>query len=175
MEVWKEVNGYEGIYEVSSQGRIKSVKGKTTHSKKHGIRVWEERVLKQKTDRLGYKRVTLWKDKKPKDFLVHRLVAFAFLEKPEGKDLINHKDCNVANNFVENIEWCNHAENLLHAYIHGLNRSCKEIKLKNKQTGEIHTFISMAKASEFIGKNHGFISYRLKKDKTDFGDYCLVI
>ncbi len=111
LEKWQSIKGYEGIYEVSDKGRIRSSKGKTTHSKKHGIRIWEERIMKLKTDKNGYKRITLYKDKKAKDFLVHRLVAEAFCKKTEGKNLINHIDGNPSNNDYENLEWCDYKDN----------------------------------------------------------------
>lgn len=64
METWKDVVGYEGIYEVSDAGKIRTKLGKTTHTEKHGIRTWKQRELKLKTDKLGYKRVSLFKDGK---------------------------------------------------------------------------------------------------------------
>lgn len=174
MENWKDVEGYEGIYQVSDEGRVRTVQGKTTHSTFHGSRIWEQRILKLKTDKHGYKRITLWKEKKPKDFLVHRLVAIAFLAPVEGKNIINHKDCNVSNNHVSNIEWCNHQENLIHAYVNGLNKSCTHITLINKLTGAQHEFLSMSQASKFIGKAHGYISSLLKQGKTETSEYKIV-
>lgn len=173
MENWKDVEGYEGLYEVSTEGRVRTKEGKVTHSSLHGERTWKQRVLKQKTDKLGYKRVTLWKNKSPKDFLVHRLVAIAFIDRVEGKEIINHKDCNVENNHVCNIEWCNHAENLQHAYENGLNKACNSIVLVHKETGEEHNFISMAKASLFMGRAHGYISSLVKRGKSETKDYYI--
>ncbi|MGX7065961.1 gp58-like protein [Vagococcus fluvialis] len=74
-EIWKPIQEFEDIYEVSNRGNIRTVEGKTTNSNLHGKRVWKQRVLKLKTDKNGYKRVSLWKNKKVHDFLVHRLVA----------------------------------------------------------------------------------------------------
>ena len=77
-EVWKDIPGYEDIYQASNYGRIRSSEGKTTYSRKHGVRHWKSRVLKLKVDNQFSKRVSLWKDGKQKDFLVHRLVAATF-------------------------------------------------------------------------------------------------
>ena len=84
-EIWKDVVGYEGIYEVSSYGRIRTHKNKTTYTEKHGIRHWKQRYLKDKTPNGRDVRVTLWKNGECKYFLVHRLVAFAFIPVVKGK------------------------------------------------------------------------------------------
>ncbi|MDE1374996.1 NUMOD4 domain-containing protein [Bacillus sp. FSL K6-3846] len=171
MELWRDVKGFEGIYEVSNTGKIRSREGKVTYSVLHGKRIWNSRELRQKTDKDGYKRVTLYKNKKPYTLLVHRLVAFAFCEKTEGKDLINHIDGNPSNNHADNLEWCNYRENLIHAFLNRMNTSPKMISLKNRKTGEKKTFYSMAEASRYIGKNHGYISGLLKRGKTEYEDY----
>lgn len=94
-KVWKDVPGYEGIYQASNFGEIRTVEGKTTHSKRHGKRVWKSRVLKGRGDNLiPGRRVSLWKNGKPKDFLVARLVATTFLGVPPEGFTVNHKDGN---------------------------------------------------------------------------------
>lgn len=174
-EKWMSVAGFEGIYEVSSLGRVRTSKGKTTHSKLHGERVWKQRILKQKTDKSGYKRVDLWKNKKPTTFLVHRLVAIAYIEKPKGKECINHIDANPSNNYVTNLEWCNHAENLLHAYDKRLNKTPDSIILRNTNTGELKYFYSKAEASKSLGRNHGFLSRILKEGVPEVDEYEVYI
>ena|SRR5699024_185881 len=164
-ENWKDVVGYEGIYEVSDYGRIRTHKDKTTYTNKHGIRRWKQRYLKNKTPNGRDVRVSLWKNGKHKDFLVHRLVAFAFIPLVEGKDCINHKDGNPKNNCVENLEWCNHLENNRHAFETGLMSYCMKVKLIN-HLGIEYEFISMAKASRFLERNDGYISQLIKKEKT---------
>ena len=164
-EIWKDVTNYEGIYEVSNLGNVRTHINKTTHSARHGTRHWKQRVLKQKTDKCGYKRVELWKDKKQTTHLVHRLVAteFVYNEDEANYTIINHIDCNTSNNVYTNLEWCNYSMNLEHAYINKLNSSPNMTVLINKVTGEEHVFISMAKASIFLGFNHGYISGKIKK------------
>lgn len=103
IEQWKSIDGYEGLYEVSNLGNVKSL-GNNANRK--------DKFLKPATVK-GYQQVGLWKDGKRKKFLVHRLVAQAFLEKPFDPNAtdINHKDENPLNNRVENLEWCTRAYN----------------------------------------------------------------
>ena len=175
MELWKDIPGYEGIYEVSDTGRVRSSKNKTTQSSLHGERKWRQRILKQKSDKNGYKRVSLWKNKMVKDFLVHRLVAMAFIEKVDGKDIINHKDGIQWNNHVSNLEWCTYQENNAHAVENGLNRSADPIVLFNLISKEAHYFQSKAEASEFTGRNRGYISGLLKKGENIVDDYEIYV
>lgn len=69
-EIWKEINGYEGIYEVSNHGRVRTHKDKITHSQRHGIRHWKQRILKPKSTKTREPRVSLWKNKRSKDYLI---------------------------------------------------------------------------------------------------------
>lgn len=172
MEIWKDVVGYEGIYEVSNLGEIRTHKNKTSFSKRYGVeRKWKQRVLKQKVSKDKCCRVNLWKDGKEKTWLVHRLVAFAFLPLEESKNYVNHKDGNRLNNNIENLEWCDHAENNNHAFDNRLIKTGQEIILLNKVTKETHYFRSKTKASEFLGKYHGFISDQIKKGVNEYNDY----
>lgn len=93
-EIWKDKKDYEGLYQVSNWGRVKSFK------------FGKERILKQFTNNDGYLQVHLCKNGKLKTFLVHRLVAEAFLDNPNNLPQVNHKDENPQNNNVENLEFC---------------------------------------------------------------------
>lgn len=93
-EYWKPVVGYEGHYQVSNFGRVKSIK------------FGKGRILKPTTNLYGYLFVKLCKDGKVKPFTVHRLVAEAFLPNPDNLPQVNHKDENKQNNIVSNLEWC---------------------------------------------------------------------
>ena len=96
---WRAIEGYEGLYEISNIGEIRNAKGEIKKSQfKKGVNT-------------HYKEVSLWKDGKNKRFLVHRLVAKAFIPNPNNFAIINHKDENGTNNCVENLEWCNHSYN----------------------------------------------------------------
>ncbi|MFY0760210.1 NUMOD4 motif-containing HNH endonuclease [Metabacillus dongyingensis] len=172
MEMWKDVVGYQGIYEVSNLGEVRTHEDKTSFSKRHGVdRKWKQRVLKQKVSKDKNCRVSLWKDGKEQTWLVHRLVAYAFLPKPEGKEYINHIDGNRLNNHVDNLEWCDHKENNNHAFDNRLIKTGQELVLLNRETKEMHYFRSQTKASAFLGKYHGFISAQLKKGQNEYNEY----
>ena len=121
MNQWRPVKGYEELYEVSSEGEIKSLEKTRKNSK--GQYIQEEKILAQSLTTTGYKKVELVRDGKRKSLKVHRLVAQAFIPKVEGKPYVNHKDGNPLNNSVDNLEWCTQAENVQHAYDMGLNRN----------------------------------------------------
>ena len=93
-EQWRPIAGYEGLYEISSLGRVKSLKFD------------KEKILKPRKTKNGYLFVSLYKDEKPKMFRVHRLVAIAFLPNPEKLPEINHKDEDKTNNCASNLEFC---------------------------------------------------------------------
>lgn len=175
MERWKDIPGYEKIYEVSTKGRVRTAKGKTTKSALHGERVWRQRIMKLKTDKKGYKRVMLYKNKSPKQFLVHRLVAMTFIQKEDGKGYINHLDGNPSNNYLENLEWCDHKENLIHAYDNRMNKNPDPIILYNTVTKEIKYFRSKAEASRYLERNHGFISRLVKAGIKTVDEYEIFI
>lgn len=168
MEKWKDIKGYEGIYEVSNQGRVRSSKNKTTVSKLHGKRVWKQRVLSQKIGKDLSCRVNLWKNKKSKTYLVHRIVSEAFIEKVDGKNFVNHIDGNRLNNFVENLEWCTSEENNVHAFKNGLMPTNQFIVLENLIDGELIRFTSMTNASKHVGRHQNYI-----KDCIDKGNYIV--
>lgn len=164
---WRDIPGYEGIYEASETGLIRTKEGKTTDSVRHGKRVWKQRVLKQKVCKDNCCRVELYKDKKSKTWLVHRLVALAFIHETEGKDYINHKDGNRLNNNVENLEWCDYEENNNHAFDNDLMTTNRKVILVNKETGEPLLFRSLAKGSEYLGMNHRYLSKALKDGRRE--------
>lgn len=177
-EIWKNIKNYENIYEVSNTGKVRTVEGKTTHSVLHGKRIWKQRVLKYKgfTPKTGY-RVSLWKDKKTKDFLVARLVAFTFFNKDinDRKLTVNHKDGNRMNNNINNLELISLADNIRHGFETGLYTNQIETKLKCLETNEILTFRSRSGASRFLNKNKGFVSERIMKNKLFVDGYVIII
>lgn len=134
--IW--IKGYEGLYKVSPEGTVTSFKrGKI-------------RILKPENSR-GYLRARLYKDAEVKNFLVHRLVALAFIENPENKPQINHIDGNKLNNSVENLEWCTASENCRHAVSTGLDPNSK-ITLQFSLAGEfIKEFTSAEEACRELG------------------------
>lgn len=102
-EIWRDVVGFEGLYEVSSLGRVKSLN--YNHTK-------QEKILCQRKNKNGYLQLILCKDGKRKTCTVHRLVGNAFLENPNNLPCFNHKDENKTNNCVDNLEPCTHKYNL---------------------------------------------------------------
>lgn len=164
-EIWKDIPEYKGIYQASNLGQIRTAPNKTTFTKRHGVRKWKVRILKGRGDfRQTGRRVSLWKDGEAKDFLVARLVAFTFYDKDinDHSLTVNHIDGNRLNNNIENLELISLAGNIKHAFDTGL-MPCRRIKLYNKDCELI--FRSMTKASEYIGRNHGYISLCLKNGR----------
>ena len=100
MEIWKDIVGYNGLYQISNCGRVKSFHNNS------------ERIIKPKTNNKGYKWVILSLNKVSKNCLIHRLVAQHFIENPNNYKIINHIDENPANNNVSNLEWCTPYENV---------------------------------------------------------------
>lgn len=99
-EIWKDIEGYEGYYQVSNLGRIKSFQ------KWKQASCPDEYILKPTFNNRGYSQVMLYKNTKKKKFLVHRLVAQAFVSNPKNLPHINHIDENIQNNSADNLEWC---------------------------------------------------------------------
>lgn len=159
-ESWKDIPGYEGIYEASTHGHIRSKEGKVTHSKLHGERKWKSRIIKPKACSDFYKtgyRVTLWKDKKPHDYLIARLICTTFKENLINTSMtVNHIDGDRLNNNIDNLEWVSRADNIRHAFNNGLYSSQKSVVLKGD--GCMLYFRSLSHASRFLRRNHGYIS-----------------
>ena len=110
-EKWKPIDGFEGYYEVSDQGRIKSLE-RTLVMKNGVLRPVHERIMRPQPQKTGYLNVTLSHcDKGPKRLLIHRIVAEAFVPNPHGLPEVNHKDEDKANNCASNLEWCDRRYN----------------------------------------------------------------
>lgn len=105
MEIWKDIAGYEGLYQVSNYGNVRSLSWS-----RRGI----VRNLYLKKQNRGYCHVELAKDGIRKAFTVHRLVAEAFIPNPNNYPTVNHKDEDKTNNAVTNLEWCTHSQNMGH-------------------------------------------------------------
>lgn len=165
MEVWKDIPGYEGIYQASTFGDIRTVDGKVTSNKRYATRRWKSRILKGRGDNYKTgKRVNLWKNGKAKEWLVARVVATTFLGVPPEGFTVNHIDGNRLNNHIDNLEWLSLADNIRHGFETGLYHAQKSVTLV--KDGIWVTFKSMAKCDKFLGKYAGYTSARAQKSDT---------
>jgi hypothetical protein len=112
---WKPVVGYEGYYEVSNAGEVRSVDRYVKHPH-GGVMLRKSKTMKTNKNKYGYVDVRLGKEGVEKAHLIHRLVAMAFLDNAEDKPQVNHKNGNKSDNRLENLEWATLSENRLHAY-----------------------------------------------------------
>lgn len=119
IEEWKDVEGFEGHYQVSNIGRIKTLRREVSAG--WGRRFVKERIMPTRLDSKGrYEMVELCKDCKTYLKILHRLVAFAFVENAYNKPEVNHKDGVRTNNNYKNLEWCTNKENIAHSIETGL-------------------------------------------------------
>ena len=123
-QIWKEIEGFEELYMVSNLGAIKSLE-KMWATYNSAIRTKPETIMKQSMDSNGYFQVCLSKGGRAKNYLVHRLVAKAFIKNSENKKDINHINCVKTDNRVENLEWATRSENIRHALENNLVDSAK--------------------------------------------------
>lgn len=163
MEQWKKIPGYEGIYEASTEGRIRGAEGKITYSKHHGRRVWQQHVMTGRGHGDAGYRVGLWKDGKHRDWLVARIVALTWCMGYEKGMTVNHINGNRFDNRAINLEWLTLADNIRHGFDTGLYSCQCETLLK--ANGETFTFRSMSLAGQYIGRNSGYISGCVKRKR----------
>ena len=160
-EIWKAVKGFEGLYEVSNLGRVKSLERRlqiTSKNRKPYKKITSEKILKQYVDRYRYMKVVLYKNNKAHYFTVHRLVASAFVENTCKKNAVDHIDCNRKNNHANNLRWVTTKENQM--YSHKLGRqkwNAKPIVAINS-LGERFYFDSQREAAQTIGVNQSNVA-----------------
>lgn len=104
-EIWKDIKNWEGQYQVSNYGRVKSL-SRTIKKSDGTTQTFKERIMKISNDNKGYPKVVFCNDRKQKCIRIHRLVAEAFIPNPDNLSQVNHKDENKMNNYVGNLEWC---------------------------------------------------------------------
>lgn len=135
-EIWKDIRGYEGLYQVSDLGRVRR----------------GNKLLHLNTNTYGYKHITLCKNNVPKTVVVHKLVADAFIENPQSKPQINHKDGNKENNTVANLEWVTQGDNNRHAIKTKL-RKARKILLVDGEDNTIREFNNRMEINDFLGRD----------------------
>lgn len=139
MEIWKDIAGYEGLYQVSNEGRVKRI---GAYKNQHGREWIGNRILKPATKSNGYMFVGLSKNGKVSNKYIHRLVAEAFIPNPLNKATVNHKDGNRSNNTVDNLEWATYLENNMH--------SIKVLKRDSKNSSDSRPVLQFDKEGNFI-------------------------
>lgn len=163
MEKWKDIPEYEGLYQASNLGRVRTHPCKVTYTEKHGARHWKSRIMKGRGKSDSGYRVGLWKNGKCKDYLIARLVAFTWVEGYEEGFTVNHKNGNRFDNRVDNLEWLSLKDNIRHGFETGLYHCRKEVILKHTTTNKTYKFKSMKDASMFLGYNQGYLSCRIRR------------
>jgi hypothetical protein len=170
-EIYKDVVGYEGIYQVSNLGNVKRI------LLSRGVH-WNHangNILKPFKETNGYLQIGLLRNGKRKYFMHHRLIAQAFIDNPNNYPCINHINGIKTDNRIENLEWCTHSQNIIHAYSTGLinqpkgNDSKKTKKIIDIETGEIYPSVSTLSLK--LGVNKGTLQNWLnnhRPNKTTF-------
>lgn len=176
-EIWKPVKNYEGLYEVSNLGRVRSLDRVVRN--RSGFAVKKGKVIRDAAVNGGkYRKVGLWKNNTGTNALVHRLVAEAFIDNPNNLPEVNHKDENPENNCVDNLEWCDNLYNMHY----GTLQERKTEKLRGRPTGSqpvsqytkegelIARYDSALKAAEALnGDNSAICKCANGKVKTSYG------
>ncbi len=176
-EIWKDIPGYEGLYQVSDLGRVKSLeRWQYNPLCKNNEQYISEKIKKQSERKQkgkiqSYLTVNLYKNNVGKSFYVHRLVAQAFIPNPENKETVNHINGDKHDNRAVNLEWNTYTENNNHAYITGLNdekhrRNCKgsfPVLQYDLNMNLIATYPSMREAERKTGVDCASISLAIKK------------
>lgn len=168
MEQWRDIPGYEGIYEASESGKIRTREGKTTRNARFERRVWKQRVLKMKySRRRGNKNadahVSLWRDGVQHTCLVARMIALAWCPGYFDGATVNHKDGNSLNNRADNLEWISLGGNIRHGFNTGLYTTQIPCTLTDA-FGNVRMFRSLNAASTFLGRSHGYVSGRINRN-----------
>ena len=130
-EIWKDIKGYEGLYQISNLGRVKSLI--KFHNTKNNVGYFSKEHILKPGIRNEYFMVCLVKNHKKKSISIHRLVAENFIKNPHNKKQVNHIDGNKLNNKADNLEWCTNQENIIHSWVNGLSKVTKRMRTHTKE------------------------------------------
>ncbi len=169
---FRKIKKYEDCYIVSNTGIVKSI-DRIIKTKK-GMRFQKGKVIKPYIDKDGYLKIGLHKNGICKNEFIHRLVAIAFIENPQNKRTVNHKDGNKQNNNVTNLEWATHQENNIHAIRMGLNikkKQLKKVRQLDLAGNLIKIWNSMSEASRKTGINVSKICLCCQNKRNKTGGY----
>lgn len=161
-EEWRDIEGYENLYQISNKGQVKSLGNGQTNSK--------ERILKTRKNKRGYIQVNFSKDGKRKMFYVHRLVAEAFIPNPENKPIINHKSEIKTQNNVENLEWVSYKENSNYGTgkFRTASKNSKPVQCLDLETNKTTYYASHKEAEIKMNIGYGTISHSLYTSKRPY-------
>lgn len=152
-EIWKDIKNYEGLYQVSNLGNVKSLK-RYVNTNGGAKRIVREKILKPVIDNTGYYVVSLWKENICTRTHIHRIVIENFVPNFLNKPFVNHIDGNKLNNCITNLEWCTPQENNVHAYATGLNPSRKKVNQYDLNGNFIKTWNSIKEANDYYKTSH---------------------
>lgn len=151
-EIWKDIEGYEGLYQVSNLGRVKSLE-RMCRCRGDGVRKVPERILKPGLNGHGYLTVALSNEGVWVTYYVHNVTSQAFLYKKAGATEVNHKNGNKQDNKIANLEWVTGDENIEHSFREGLQpRPRKAIHMLTLDGNHVMTFSSGMEAARHLGK-----------------------
>ena len=179
MEQWKDIKGYEGLYQISNYGRVKRLSRtyKTYNylTKRYNERKIKEKILKGAINK-GYNRICLTKNKKETNHFVHRLVVENFVRKLNDDETIDHIDCNKLNNNINNLEIVSIQENITRAFNNGLRKKSKvaiqPVYLVDDNDNILKEYDSMSQAAKDLGiKSSSHIGRMLKGQQTHVKGY----
>lgn len=167
-EIFVPITGYEGYYEISNLGNVKSLPRKIVRTKDGRIQTVRERILKFGKGTNGYSYIIARINDKSNTLYVHRLVAIHFVVNELNKPCVNHKDGNKKNNYSENLEWCTQKENLAHAVETGL------LDLTKGKIGGKHTDAHKASISSGLKKHYDNHLHWSKIDRQEIKEHHLL-
>lgn len=159
MEIWKDIPNYEGLYQISNLGNVKSLYRITNNN-----HIIHEKILKPQDNNNGYLVVNLYKNNKMKAKLIHRLVAKTFIDNPNNYNYINHIDKNKSNNTVNNLEWCTQSYNVIYS-------KGRKVNQYDKNNNFIKTWNSIADVKRLLNIDSSSIIRCCKGIKKSAGGF----